>query len=322
MALKEPFMVFHGLGSNEYTLSPGYNEGIVIKKIYVPRPVDDFLVIYIQKTLAGFWSLGAVNPGNNLYYPGKQSWNAFVDPVQEFPAFLGGEACDENVYNYFVELGLFRPYRVAEGETITFRTLNKTNFELIVQYEVYDSADVDPAEPNGSKSDEYDFVNYIAVSYPEPGDKVFDMTWDPSEFPAFPVGERVPADYQITIWGIVGIPVLYLGGTSSNLRTTAVKIVRNRKVLFDEAKKGIPFYGAPEGTYIGVEDCYLTVTSSLIRGHSQIDQHHALILPQPIVAEPGEELEFRLVLEGNYSLSSQYQKFFTIGLLETVKRVR
>jgi len=322
MALKEPFMVYHGLGSHEYTLSPGYNEGIVIKKIYVPQPVDDFLVIFIQKTLAGFWSLGAVNPGNNLYYPGRQSWHSYKEPSQEFPVFLGGEACDENVYNYFVEMGLFRPYRVAEGETITFRTLYNTPFELILQYEVYDSADVDPAEPNGSKSDEYDFVNYIAVSFVEPGDKTFDKTWNPSEFPAFPVGERVPADYQITIWGIVGIPVFYTAGADLNLRTSAVKIVRNRKVLFDEEKKGIPFYGAPEGVYIGEQRCYLTVTSSLIRGHSQIDQHHALILPQPIVAEPGEELEFRLVLEGNYSLGTRYEKYFTIGLLETVKRVR
>lgn len=322
MALKEPFMVFYGENQSEYTLSPGYNEGIIIKKIYVPRPVNDFLVIHIQKTMVGFWSLGAVTPGNNLYLYGRAPYPYYTAPYETGPMLGGLPMCEENVYNYFVEKGLFRPYRVAEGETIIFRTLNGASFDLILVYEVYDADDVDPSEPNGSKSDEYDFVNYVYPSDINIGENVIDSTWNPSEFPSFPVGERVPAEYQIVIWGIAGLPVYYRAGSTLYFRTNTIKFIRNRKVLFDEQKKGIPFYGAPEGVWIGEEFRTIGCYNTVVRGHSHIDQHHALVLPQPLTCEPGEELEMRLVCDGNYEESWRYLEYYTIALLETVKRVR
>jgi|GEM_PF-5407460 len=299
MALKEGYMVFHGTGKNEYSLTPNFAEGIVIKEIHIPSSVNDYLLVYIGKTLMGYYSIGADPIGNNLFTNEESSMEA-------------------NVYNYLVKREVFRPYKVAEGETIIFRTQNGSNFDILVVYETYDSADVDPSTAGGSKSGEYDFVHYI---YPSSVDieSVIDSTLTPSEFPAFPAGQSVPAGKEIHVHGIIGIPVTacdtYPSPTEIT-RTKAIKFIYNRKVLFDEEKIGIPFYGTSSPSSAKEYGVYLSQVSPC----SSKDKREVFLFPSPLVFAEGEELDVRIVLEQVAGSTIQLNSSdLVIALIETVK---
>ena len=299
MALKEPYMVFHGTGKNEYSLTPNFAEGIVIKEIHIPSTVDDYLLVYIGKTLMGYFSIGADPIGNNLFTNEESSMEA-------------------NIYNYLVKREIFRPYKVAEGETIIFRTQNGSNFDILVVYETYDSADVDPSTPGGSKSGEYDFVHYI---YPSSVDieSVIDSTLTPSEFPAFPAAQSVPAGKEILVHGIIGIPAAACDtypDPNHITRTKAIKFIYNRKVLFDEEKVGIPFYGTSSPSSVKEYGVYLSQISPC----SSKDKREVFLFPSPLVFAEGEELDVRIVLEQLAGSSIQLSSSdLVIALIETVK---
>jgi len=299
MALKEGYMVFHGTGKNEYSLTPNFAEGIVIKEIHVPSAVDDYLLVYIGKTLMGYFSIGADPIGNNLFTNEESSMEA-------------------NIYNYLVKREIFRPYKVAEGETIIFRTQNGSNFDILVVYETYDSADVDPTTPGGSKSGEYDFVHYI---YPSSVDieSVVDSTLTPSEFPAFPAAQSVPAGKEIHVHGIIGIPATACDvhpSPSHVTRTKAIKFIYNRKVLFDEEKIGIPFYGTSSPSDTKDYGVYLSQISPC----SSRDKREVFLFPSPLVFAEGEELDVRIVLEQvTGSVIQLAPSDLVIALIETVK---
>lgn len=292
-------MVYYGSGTNQYSITPNFGEGIVIKEIEVPAAVSDYLMIYIGKTLVGFYSVGANPIGNNLF--------AVAESVSE-----------SNLYSYLVKSGVFRPYRVAEGETITFKTKNGTPFELFVVYETYEAGDIRPDEPNGSKSEEYDFVNYVTVSAVDL-ESIVDATLSPTEFPSFPAGADVPAGREILIHGIVGIPV-YAADAASNptnvTRTKAIKFTYNRKVLFDEAKVGIPFLGVGSASATKYYGAYLTPISPC----SDKDRREVFLFPEPLVFAEGEELEMKIVLEQIQGEDLQLTAGdLVLGLIETVK---
>lgn len=322
MALQEPLMIYYERNQNQHVLTPPYGMGMVIKKIYVPRGKNAFLKITIQKTLVGWWSVGRYGIGNNLYLPGRICPEHMVTWSENAECLVGGYiTCEENMYNYFVEKGLFRPYRVAQGESIIFELDDKTSFDLIVVYELYDADDVDPTEPNGSRSTEFDFVNYVAISQAVTGEHLVTVTLNPVEFPAFPVGERVPAEYEITIWGIAGLPQVEVATSNTMARTRYIKFLRGRTVLFSEQKMGIPFE-ATFPSYPEANNLYFQKTYTIVNGHNNLDPHPAYVFPQPLTFEPGEEFQMFMAVEktGPYQISGSW--FFPVALLETVKRVR
>ncbi len=301
MAVREPLMVYHGTGSSEYQITPNFNEGIVIKEIYVPESVNDWLLLYIGKTLVGFYSLGGCVLGNNL--------------------FVNAESrTEQNLYNYLVHAGIFRPYLVAEGETITFRTANGSQFEILVIYETLDAADIDPAHPGGSKSEEYDFIHYIKPSNVDV-EATLDMSITPSEFPAFPANASVPAGKQIVVYGVIGIPTFGQDDAANpahKTRTKAIKFIYNRKVLFDEQKIGLTFEGVSTGSATKVYSAYLTPVSAC----SHIDKREPFLFPQPLIFDEGETLEVKIVLEQLAGSTIQLTPDdLVIGLIETVRPV-
>jgi len=302
MAVREPFMVKYGLNSSQYTLTPNFGEGIVIKELYVNASAADYLLIYIGKTLVGYWNIGTSPIGNNL----------FRNPES---------ATEDNLYNYLVRKGIMRPYRVAEGETITFETENGNNFDLLVIYETHDAADINPSEPGGSKAEEYDLIHYV---YPSTvaTESTIDTAKTPSEFPAFPAGETVPAGTEIIIHGLIGLPAYAADDVSAptqETRTKAIKFTYNRKVLFDENKVGIPFYGATSASSTPYFSAVLTPISPV----SDQSKREPFLFPEPLVFGEGEELEIKIVLEQLTGSTIQLTSSnLVIGLIETVRPVR
>jgi len=299
MAVKESFMVFTGMDKNEYSLTPNFDEGIIIKEIHIPNSVNDYLLVYIGKTLVGYYNIGKDPIGNNLFAPAESLTEA-------------------NVYNYLLARGIFRPYLVAEGETIVFKTENGTNFDLLLVYETHDAGDINPGEPGGSKSEEYDLVNYVYPATVE-SESVVDTALTPTEFPAFPAAENVPAGREIYIHGIIGNPAVGVDDHTAiahGTRTQAIKFTYNRKVLFDENKIGIPFYA----TKTPSENKQYGVYLSPISPCSNKDKREVFLFPEPLVFTEGEELELKIILDqfkgSTIELSSGD---LVLGLIETVK---
>jgi len=150
-------------------------------------------------------------------------------------------------------------------------------------------------------------------------ESVIDSALTPSEFPAFPAGEAVPAGKEIHVHGIIGIPVVACDtypSPSEVTRTKAIKFIYNRKVLFDEEKVGIPFYATSSPSAVKEYGVYLSPISPC----SSKDKREVFLFPAPLVFTEGEELDVRIVLEQVTGSTLQIASSdLVIGLIETVK---
>ncbi|GAI66955.1 unnamed protein product, partial [marine sediment metagenome] len=80
------------------------------------------------------------------------------------------------------------------------------------------------------------------------GDMLLDTSITPAEFPDFPAGRAVPAKMKVKLHGIHGCPVADHTDAANGFHTTFLKLIKEREVLFDEDRLGIPFLGDSDGT--------------------------------------------------------------------------
>jgi len=111
-------------------------------------------------------------------------------------------------------------------------------------YDIYDGGEVRADMINGTDSKEYLFIQYMASSGTVDSTEtlLLDTSLSPAEFPDFPCGRAVPANTEIEILGLVGCPVGQGTSESNKTYSTYVKLVKEREVLFDEDRNGIPFF--------------------------------------------------------------------------------
>lgn len=130
---------------------------------------------------------------------------------------------------------------VAEGQTFTITRAGTTG-ALVVVYDIYDAGDIRADMINGSESKEYNFVQYMTASevLKTTGDYLLSVSLSPKEFPDFPCGKVVPAKATIDILGVAGMPVC-VGGGANYTTTKYLKLIKDREILFDEDRNGIPF---------------------------------------------------------------------------------
>jgi len=130
---------------------------------------------------------------------------------------------------------------VAEGQTFTITRAGTTG-ALVVVYDIYDAGDIRADMINGSESKEYNFVQYMTASevLKASQDYLLSVSLSPKEFPDFPCGKVVPAKATIEILGVAGMPV-NVGDATNSTSTTYLKLIKDREILFDEDRNGIPF---------------------------------------------------------------------------------
>ncbi len=200
--------------------------------------------------------------------------------------------------DFLTKSGINVSIPVAEGQTFNVARYAETG-NVIIVYDEYDSGDILATMPNGSNASEYVFMQYMSTSETPTAsqDILLDTSLSPAEFPDFPCGKVVPANHEITVLGLFGHP-FSTGDTGPNAwGTSFVKMIRDREVLFDEDRNGIPFDGqnaaAVADAYLSnfslIGACVDVLLDSAVRAYGL-----PLLFDPPLVFSEGAELNVYL----------------------------
>lgn len=224
MALLNPFMVKASALTAVASLSieAKVGQSLLIKKLkFGALASGGFAEILIDRVSVGFFYIGDINANHLEQF--------------EMATLLG------NVFDRLIDKEIMTGYPVAEGQTFEVRphTAGSTVIGSIV-YEIHDAGDMTSDMPNGSTAPEFLFLNYgtNAIEIAIDGTGTLDTTRNPSEYPAFPFGEVVPANYSMEILGFLLIDWKdALGNLNPNY--AYLKLIKDRNVLFDDDRNGI-----------------------------------------------------------------------------------
>lgn len=200
-------------------------ESLRVKRIeVVPSSNDSYLTIRVDRVTVGFYRIKGKS-GNQL-------------------GTLHGFFLKGNMMEFLTDFGINVSIPVAEGQVFSVSRYAETGNVLII-YDRYTAGDVKETEPNGSDSKIYTFMQYakVGTSPTASGDCLIDTSLTPAEFPDFPCGKVVPALHTIELLGIAAIPVWNSTGVGARFVTNFLKLIRNREVLFDTDRNGLPFEG-------------------------------------------------------------------------------
>lgn len=223
MALKQANMIKRFTASAGGSLTAQAGESLRVKRIEcVPSTNDTYLTIAVDRVTVGYYRVKGKS-GNHL-------------------GSMHGAYLPRNIMDFLTNKGANVSIPVACGQTLSVIRYAEAG-NVIVVYDRYDEGDVKETDPNGSQAKEYTFVQYaeIGTAPTASGDAKVDTSLTPAEFPDFPCGAVVPANHNIEILGIAGGPVCVGAAGPVTLGTTFLKMLRNREILFDPDRLGIPF---------------------------------------------------------------------------------
>jgi len=205
-----------------FSLQADAGESFLIKSvIYADALTTSYPVFRVDRKTVGCYRGGA---------QGVQHLGGKVD------AFM-----PMNLMDWLMSKNINMSIPVAEGQTFTITRAADAG-ALVVIYDIYDAGEINANMVNGTESKEYNFVQYMTASevLAASQDYLLSVSLSPKEFPDFPCGKVVPAKATIDILGIAGMPVC-VGDDSNSTSTTFLKLVKDREILFDEDRDGIPF---------------------------------------------------------------------------------
>ena len=275
MALREPYMVKRITAAEGGDLEADAGESLLIKDIYCePIAADTYLTIRVDKVLCAYYRVKGLS-GNHLAYPHDRP---------RFPTIMG----------YLAAKGAIPFIPVAEGQALNVsRAVGAGDVTLV--YEIHDAGDITPVMPNGSAAMEYVFLNYCTneAAIAADGDFLLDKILCPAELPDFPIGKDVPAKTRISILGIAGA-ALGFKLTAALGETSYLKLIRGRDTLHDEDRDGLVFEGAVQAG----DATEYTPETSVIGPLTFEHPEEPLWFPEPLVFEPGEELNPYVTIKG------------------------
>ena len=283
-------MVKRIIASGGGDLEAKTGESLRVKRIEViPSANDSYLTIGIDRVTLAFYRIKGKS-GNQL--------GTFHD------FFMKG-----NIMEFLEEQGINVTIPIAEGQTLTVKRYAETG-NVIIIYDRFSAGDVKASDHNGTDSKSYTFLQYARIgSTPAAsGDFLLDTSLTPAEFPDFPCAKTVPALHTIELLGIAGSPVNNGTGIGARYVTNYLKLIRNREVMFDTDRNGIPF----EGVDTDQSDNLYKSAFSLIGSGAEVllDEEFAgdvlqvpsitpgkpLMFDPPLVFLAGEELNAYLTL--------------------------
>jgi len=200
-------------------------ESLRVKRIEcIPSASDDYLTISVDRVTIAFYRIKGKS-GNHL------------GTLHE--AFIKG-----NIMEFLAEQGINVTIPIAEGQTLSAERYDEAG-DVVLIYDRYSAGDVKETDPNGSASKIYTFMQYAVVgdTPAASGDFTIDTSLSPKEFPDFPCAKNVPALHTIELLGIAASPFNNGTGIGARFVSNYLKMVRNREVLFDTDRLGIPFEG-------------------------------------------------------------------------------
>lgn len=200
-------------------------ESLRVKRIEcIPSANDDYLIISVDRVTIAYYRIKGKS-GNHL------------GTLHE--AFIKG-----NIMEFLTEQGINVTIPIAEGQTLNVERYNEPG-DVVIVYDRFSAGNVKETDPNGSASKIYTFMQYAVVgdTPAADGDYQINTAITPAEFPDFPCGKNVPALHTIELLGIAASPFNNGTGMGARFVSNYLKLVRNREVLFDTDRLGIPFEG-------------------------------------------------------------------------------
>lgn len=229
MAVRYPYRLATAQGAASLNVTPPAGRGIVVTHIGVrTTQQEDFAQVTNGPTTVGYFSTGEHN--RNHIPPRNINDQDTAGRRQEKRGILA-EAED---------LDLPAEFPVAEGDTFTVELSNSA--ELIeVEYREVDAGDIDPTQPNGRDSRRGLLVMYgtNAQAIGAGGYNVLRRSLLPAQLPQFPYEELVPAGSQVNLVAAAAIDNETTTTTGGDAwRTTALRLTKNREILFDPNRTG------------------------------------------------------------------------------------
>jgi hypothetical protein len=289
MAVKDANYIrtWRNSSSGTYTIDIG--DSVLIQSIYVSGATsDDFLQMLIDKTTVGYFRIGGAK-GNHLAYP-SENYDTEI-----------------NILEFLRQKGIFTGYPVGEGQQVTWQTVNGSNVDVTFKMILADAGDYTAEGENGSQANEYFYLNYGRPSSDpsSSGDVLINNSLIPVEFPQFPFGAEVPAKAEIDVLGICGTVAGRTSGTEANKsNTTFIKFIKEREVLFDKLRYGMPLIGVSPSS-----DGYdYTTGYSVIGYNGSVDKKHAYLFDEKLTFTAGDELNIYVTTEvsaGSINLTAE-----------------
>ncbi|MBA7581354.1 hypothetical protein ES708_23256 [subsurface metagenome] len=326
MAIKSKRNFKVELGIEDLTLTANTGESILITDVKIYEPAAMYANFLIQRTAVGFYRVASLL-GNHLHFhPGRAAhshdWHhgaadaaigtigaqiqnagdvdtimsivkATVDlDVTRVPQMTHTPSSfKDTLLAYLGRKGIFKGFPVAEGETFTIELITGATAVKMVEYDIYDAADITNVMENGSKADTYMYVNYgdTGADLQLVVETVLGESNNPTEYPDFPFGGIVPSGHKIELIGILASDVAPLGNAAGTYSYTEyLKLMKGREVLFDEDHNGLLYY-AP--TTVPPGDVNIIGEGYAVGGnYTQCDIKQPLMFDPPLVFNEGEEL--------------------------------
>jgi hypothetical protein len=256
-------------------------ESLRIKRIEcIPSANDTYLTIRVDRVTVAFYRVKGKS-GNHL------STMLF--------AYL-----KRNLMQYLTDVGINVSIPIAEGQTLTVSRYAEAGNVMII-YDRYSAGDVKESDPNGSASKMYTFVQYakVGTAPTASGDALISASLTPSEFPDFPCSRVVPALHTIELLGILGCPFVSGAAGPVSFATSFMKLIRDREVLFDSDRNGIPFDGqnaAATALAYGCNFSLIGPQTSVLVDSNAIANGEPLMFDPPLKFEAGQELNAYLTV--------------------------
>lgn len=198
-------------------------ESLRVKRIEcIPSTNDTYLTLNVDRVTVGFYRVKGKS-GNHL-------------------STLLTSYLKRNLMQFLTNAGINVSIPIAEGQTFNVERYAEAG-NVIIIYDRFSAGDVKATDPNGSASNVYTFLQYAKISATPTasGDYLIDTALTPAEFPDFPCAKVVPARTTIELLGIAAAPFNQGIAGPHGLATSFFKMIRDREVLFDTDRNGIPF---------------------------------------------------------------------------------
>lgn len=289
-------------GGGDLQASAG--KSLLVRAIYaIPSTNDTYLTCRVDRVTVAFYRIDD-RGGNN------------ISPML-------ADRHIKNMMEFLASRGVNISIPIAEGQTLTVSRYAETG-NVIIVYDEYDAGDIQATMPNGSAASEYVFMQYMSTSQTPTAsqDVLLNVSLSPAEFPDFPAGKVVPANHEITLLGLAGTPFTTGDSGPNAWGTSFIKLVKEREVLFDDDRNGIPFDGQDSSATSDAYGCNFSLIGDCV---PVLGDSAAKAIGDPLMFEPpivfSEGAELNAYLSGIMTTAAAWEEtMVSIAAILKVKR--
>jgi len=287
--------------AGEVALTAKTNQSLMVTGIQLIRSAVDGVTISIDKDTVGYFLVREPR-GNHL--------RGYAETV-----ILG-----HNALSYMHKNNLFSGYPVAPGQSIKCDPPLTGKAKLVFRYDLYEAGDILPTAVNGTESDTYEYMTYgdAGAEITGPGTIKYINSLTPTSLIQFPFKVGVPANTGISVKAIFASGVGNTAAGPSSGFTDRLRLVRDRRVLYDQDRIGFAFRGNTiAAAATNIRGCELGWLADL----TEHDPRPPYILDEAIDFSSGETLDVYVDFATDDTWINIDQDRTTIGFWQTVTKI-